>query len=184
MNLNQHFKSLWQRMKQDKAKRQAGISALLGVALGLAVLTVPSTIFGYAWQGLLFGILLKFGKIFFLLSVAALAAIGAQWLPRLRSSMWANKLAHSAANRMCALALNAAALLAGLNSVVFFCHEAHAFLVFFNGAIWLLALRQFVIEQASGAPRTNVTAACTGWMVGVSFQPNIAHFMAMAIHHI
>ncbi|WP_186167736.1 hypothetical protein [Burkholderia gladioli] len=184
MNLNRYFKSLWQRTRQNKAKRQVGVSALVGVALGLAVLTVPSTIFGYPWQGLLFGILLKFGKILFLLSVAALAAIGAQWLPRLRSSMWANKLAHSAANRMCALTLNAAALLAGVSSVVLFCHEGHAFSVFFNGAIWLLALRQFVIEQASGAPRTNVTAACTGWMVGVSFQTNIGHFMAIAMHHI
>lgn len=51
--------------KAKQSEEASGRQRLGRGALGLAVLTVPSTIFGYPWQGLLFGILLKFGKILF-----------------------------------------------------------------------------------------------------------------------
>ncbi|GAB7536099.1 hypothetical protein BGC_23150 [Burkholderia sp. 3C] len=152
--------------------------------LGIAVLTVPPTIFGFSWQGPLLSLLVKFNTIMAFAGIALLVGAALKWVPKLRNNGRTHQVARHAVNGVSALALNAAALLFGLSFVIAWTHDGHALSVMLIGAIWFVALRHYVLEQASGAPRMAVVSACAGWMAGVSFQSDIAHIVASAMHHV
>ncbi|WP_414446796.1 hypothetical protein AB4851_08395 [Burkholderia sp. 22PA0099] len=155
-----------------------------GIGLGIAVMTLPPTILDFSWQARALSLVVKFSTILEFAGIAVLAGAAAKWAPWARRNLPVQQFALSAAQGVCTLSMNAASFLLGLSCVIAFSHDGHALSVMLNAAIWFVALRQFVLEQASGKPRTRVVAACVGWMAGVTFQANIAHAVAVAAHHI
>ncbi|SIO61582.1 hypothetical protein [Paraburkholderia phenazinium] len=165
-----------------KSELLLGILFLAGVALGLAVLLVPHstvvTILLTRALKLILGITTIVNY-----AVVALLCVASTLLPtRYRNSVLLSAGARVAAKRVARLSMRAVAALLGLNCVIAYSHDWHALAAVLSATVWFLALRRLTIENTTGIPHPRVAAACAGWLIGVSFQPTIGHFVALAMH--
>ncbi|VWC75939.1 hypothetical protein BLA39750_00870 [Burkholderia lata] len=165
-----------------KTEIRLGAFCLIGLAFGLAVLQLPSIAAKSSWLMALVGFTLKINALFAFAMVALLSSVGGVLPTRYRDSLLLVAISRVCAKFASGLSLRAAMFILGLSGVVAYSRDWHALSTFLIAAIWFAALRKLVLEHASGAPRPNVTAACTGWIFGVAFQSEISHLGSLAMH--
>ncbi|WP_155751247.1 hypothetical protein [Burkholderia anthina] len=165
-----------------KTELKLGAFFLVGLAFGLAVLRLPSITTESSWLMVALGFTLKINALCALATLVLLSSIGGTLPTRYRNSLLLAAVGRVFAKLVSGLSLRATTFLLGLSCVVAYSRDWHALSTFLIVAIWFVALRKVVLEHASGAPRANATAACAGWMLGVSFQSEISHFAALALH--
>ena len=157
-----------------------GAFCAAGLMFGLALLLVPRSAVPIGWFNLVLHVGLGVTTTV-AVSAIALVCVAVTLLPtRYRDSLLLGAAGRLAAKFVASSSLRAVAFLAGLNCVIAWSRDWHAFAGVLSATIWFAALRRLTIENATGVPHPTVAALCTGWLIGTSFQPTIAHFLSFA----
>lgn len=174
--------SLYCSISHRKTELNLGAFFLVGLVFGLAVLRLPSIAIESSWLMVVLGFALKINALCALATIVLLSSVGGTLPTRYRDSLLLIAVGRVFAKLVSELSLRVATFLLGLSCVVAYSRDWHALSTFLIVTIWFVALRKLVLEHASGAPRSNITTACAGWILGVSFQSEISHLGALALH--
>lgn len=171
--------SLYCSISHRKTELNLGAFFLVGLVFGLAVLRLPSIAIESSWLMVVLGFALKINALCALATIVLLSSVGGTLPTRYRDSLLLIAVGRVFAKLVSELSLRVATFLLGLSCVVAYSRDWHALSTFLIVTIWFVALRKLV---ASGAPRSNITTACAEWILGVSFQSEISHLGALALH--
>ncbi|WP_155637424.1 hypothetical protein [Burkholderia cepacia] len=129
--------SLRSVIASKKNGRMLVASCLIGLALGLATLTLPYAVTASQWTALVLGIVLKIKQILAFSIVALLCCAGVTLPTRYHNNRLLSAGARVAAKIGSGLSLRVAMFLVGLNLVVLYSRDWHAFSAFLTTTIWL-----------------------------------------------
>ncbi|HKR43335.1 MAG TPA: hypothetical protein VJU59_27240 [Paraburkholderia sp.] len=159
-----------------------GVFFAAGLVFGLALLLLPRAAVPISW----FNLVLHMGlgvTTTVLVATIALVCVAVTLLPtRYRDSLLLGAAGRLAAKFVGSSSMRAVAFLVGIDCVIAYTRDWHAFVGVLSATIWFAALRRLTIENATGIPHPTIAAVCAGWLIGTSFQPTIAHFLSIATH--
>ena len=153
----------------------------IGITFGIAGLALPHSITMTPWFAEAVRLTLGVSGTTVGAFVAFLCVAMTIFPTPLRKSPFFSAGAKVIAKQVARTCSHAIALLLGLNCIVAYAQDWHAFTGFLSIAVWFLALRTLMLENATGMPRPTFAAASAGWLIGVTFQPTVSHILTIAL---